>query len=252
MLRAAHHSDLTRKDYDVTRQAEHFEEVKALLRGQINQYSMSLAEEKSQHEGLKISMSHLREKAKTNQKFAAGLQKDYEKLKKVALDCQEECKQTLQQKASELENEKEVLRREVSLVLDNVAKGHKKLKATADELCLRLEFSEAKRRTLKNELTKQTVLYAEERATRNDLEGRILSLGPSMQEHLRDHYSQLIEKLEKLQASVHDISSPPQQQQNPAGVEECLEILQQLQGTPFLTLEHGKKFETMLRAVYEG
>lgn len=179
MLRAAHHADLTQKDHDVAKQAEHFEEVKTLLRGQINQYSMNLAEEKSQHGILKTYMSNLREKARTNQKFAAGLEKDYEKLKKLTIDCQEECKKTLQQKTWELEYEKESLRREVSSILDNVAKGHKKLKSTANELYLRLEFSEAKRMTLAEQLTKQTALYAEEKAIRNNLEGRLLSLGPS-------------------------------------------------------------------------
>lgn len=250
MLRLAHHSDISRRDHDVARQAEHFEEVKAALQSQINRYSMNLADEKSQHDVLKASMSQLRDKAKTNQKFAAGLQKDYEKLKKATLDCQEEYKRTLQQKTVELEQEKNSLRFEVGLVLDHVAKGNKKLKSMADELYLRLELSEAKRIALKDELTKQTSLYEEEKATRNYIAGRLLSFGPSVQEQLRDYSRQLTEKFENLQASVHNVSS--QQQQEPKGIEECLKVLQQIKDTPFLTLEHVQKSETMLRAVHEG
>jgi hypothetical protein len=246
-LREAYHADKYQKQCDMATQSKHFNEVKALLQDQIHQYTITVTEWKNKYDALNTSTLYLREKAKTNQKYVTGLQKDHEKLQKSVLVFQDDCKKALQQKIIEVEYEKQSLQRELETTLESLAKGQRTLKGTVDELYVRLIISESKRKDLAESLAKQVSIYDEERTRRKDLETKLLPLFQTVQRQLGDRSTQIVLKLESLQASVDGVTSGLSRD---SGVQECLDVLRKLQDTPFLTIKDVQKTERMLRYVH--
>jgi hypothetical protein len=247
-LRIAHLAEQHRTKHDRSTETKHFEEVKSLLQDQINHHSMTAAEWKDKHQSLIGSVSILREKAKTNQKFVSGLQKDYEKLQKSAVSFQDECKRVLQHKIAEIESEKEALRHESETALDTLARSQKSLKVTVDDLYVMLTISQSKRKDLAESLNQQVRMYEDEKAKRSDLEMEILASVQGVERQLDDRSTVLVEKLVSLQASVHDATAGNAKD---SAVQECLAALRKLQVTPFLTTKDVQKAEGMLRFVQE-
>ncbi|KAF2825351.1 hypothetical protein CC86DRAFT_383251 [Ophiobolus disseminans] len=248
-LRNAYITEKRRQDEDLEAQNKNFEEVKALLQDQINQYSITVVEWKERYDGLNANVVQLRDKAKTNQRYVTGLQKDYEKLQKSTLDAQNECKKVLQHKIAEIESEKESLRRDFESTMDTVAKGQKAMRSTVEDLYVRLTISESKRKDLAENMSKQVAMFEEEKTKRNELEKQLLSSVHSVQRQLGDQSTQLVEKVESLQKSVESAMS---EDEKDASAAECLTILREFQGTPFVTAKDLKKAEGMLRFVHDG
>jgi hypothetical protein len=248
-LGAAHHADQLRKDSHITTQAEHFKEVKTLLQDQLNQYSVTISEWKDKHAALNANVVHLREKAKTNQKYVSGLQKDHEKLQRCLVTLQDECKKVLKEKIAEVEHEKKSLLHEFNNTLDTLGKGHKNLKETVDDLYVQLRISEAKRRDLAENMTKQIAMYEQEKSQRNDLESQLLPSIQSVQRQLEDRSAHLSGNINALQNSINGVTSGLAQD---TSLQECIAILRKVQKTPFLTAKDGEKSEGILRFVYDG
>lgn len=248
-LRAAYVAEQDRKNNDLAKETKHFEELKTRLENEINHHRDMADEWKDRHDGLKFNVERMREKAKTNQKYVTGLQKDYEKLQKAAVSRHEDCKKALQQQIAEVEKEKNELRRDFDATLDKVSKGQRSLRQTIDDLYVRLIISESKRKDLAENMTKQVAMYEEEKAKRNDVEKQLLSSVQGVQQQLGDHSTQFIDKLESLQAMVE--SAQAQDKSDPSA-QECLVALKQLQSIPFLTTKDLEKAAGMLRFVHEG
>ena len=248
-LRKAYHADKHRKDHDMATQKAHFEEVKTLLRGEIQRSSDTIDGLKMKYAALEKSTKQWQEKANRNQKFVTGLQTDHEKSQKSALAFQDECKKVLQQKITELENEKLSLQHEFEMTVETLAKGQRATKATIDDLYTRFIISESKRRDLAESLTKQSSMYEEERTRRKDLETKLLPSFQSIQRQFGDRSTQIVQKLENLQASVDGVASGLAES---SGVQECHDALRKLQDIPFLTTKDVTKAEGMLRFVHSG
>jgi hypothetical protein len=247
-LREAYCTEQHHKDHNIATQTNHFEEVKANLQDQINQYSVIITKWKDKHDALNMKVLQLQERAKTNQKYVSGLQKDHKKLQKSAIAFQDECKRTLQQKIAEVESEKKSLQRELEKTLDTLAKGQRTLKGTADDLYERLTTSDIKRKNLAEDLNKQVTMYEEEKSKRIDLETQILSSFQSVQRLLGESSSHLLERFESLQSSVE--SGALANEKN-STVRECFATLQKLQVTPSLTTKDIQKAEGMVRFMYD-
>jgi uncharacterized coiled-coil DUF342 family protein len=247
-LGAAHHADQSRKDNHITTQAEHFREVKTLLQDQMKQYCVTISEWKDKHAALSTNVVHLREKAKTNQKYVSGLQKDHEKLQRCLVALQDECKKVLEEKVAEVEHEKKSLLLEFNNTLDILGKGQKKLKGTVDDLYVRLRISESKRRDLTENMTKQIAMYEEEKARRNDLESQLFPSIRNVQRQLEDRSTQITGSISTLQNSINKAASGLGQD---TSLQECIETLRKFQKTPFLTVKDGQKSEGMLRFMYD-
>jgi hypothetical protein len=248
-LRKAYHADKLSRDLNVGTQISNLEREVSRLKEQIGQDTAAIAAWEEKYNGLHGNLMHLREKAKTNQKYVSGLQTDYEKLQKSASTHKDESEKVLREKIDELEDEKQSLRGQLNVTLDAVGKGQRRLKETVNELDSRLELSELKRRLLAENLSRQTCMYEEEKTKRTDLERQLLSSIQSMQHELKTHSANLIEKLETMQTSVDGVASEMNQE---TGVQECLGVLRELQKTPFLTLKDGQRAENMLRFTHEG
>jgi hypothetical protein len=245
----AYHAQKSQKDHDLATQAKHFEEVKTLLHDQLNQCSVAITEWKEKYDALHNRTEQLRERAKSTQRYVSGLQTDHEKLQRSAVAYREVCKEALQQRIAEVENEKQSLQREFDATLDSLAKGQRSSKSTVDEIYMRYIISESKRKELAENLTKQVTLYEEEKTRRKDLENKLLPSFQNLQLQLGNRSAQLIEKLEGLQNSVDGMACELGQD---FGVQECLHALRKLQGVPFLTTKDVEKAERMLRFVRDG
>ena len=248
-LHTAYLAEKSQKDHDLATKVEHFKELKTQLQAQIKQQETTINEWKDRHDGLDSRVGQMREKAKTNQKYVTGLQKDYEKLQKSVATFQEECKKTLRQAIAEVEIEKNDLRRDFETTLNTVSKSQKNLKQTIDDLYVRLIISESKRKDLAENMSKQVAMYEEEKSKRNDIEKQLLSSVQSVQRQLGDHSTQFVEKLESLQALVE---SGQTEDRPDSSAHKCLVVLKQLQSIPFITTKDLGKVASMLRFVHEG
>jgi hypothetical protein len=247
-LREAYCTEQHQKDHDIATQTKHFEEIKANLQDQINQYSVIITKWKDKHDALNMKVLQLQERAKINQKYVSGLQRDHEKLQNSASAFQDECKRTLQQKIAEVESEKKSLQRELEKTLDTLVKGQRTLKGTVNDLYERLTTSDIRRKHLAEDLNKQVTMYEEEKSKRIDLETQMLSSFQSVQRLLGDCSTQLLEKFESLQSSVESSVLANEKQ---SIVQECFATLQKLQDTPSLAIKDIKKAEGMLRFMYD-
>lgn len=248
-LRVAYAAEQHQQKDALAMQTKNYDEAKRLYQDQINQYIITVAEWKERYHGLSGNVTQLREKAKTNQKYVTGLQKDYEKLQKLAANAQNECRNILQHKIAEVENEKESLRRELETTLDTVAKGQKASKDTIEELYVRLIISDSKRKDLAENLSGQVAMFEEEKKKRNALEKELLSSVQGVERQVGNCSKQLFEKIENLKTSVE---SAAREDEEVSSAHQCLVILRELQGTPSITTKDLRKAEGMLRFVHEG
>jgi esterase/lipase len=248
-LSTAHHADQSRKDRDIEKEAEYSKEVKALLQAQINQLTETISEWKGKFAALNTVVIDFREKAKTNQKFVSGLQKDHEKLQKSVVTIRDECKKALREKIAELEHEKSSLLRQFDTTLASLEKGQKKAKGTIDELYVDLRISQSKRKDLEGNLTKQIAMYEEEKSKRNDLEKRLLPSVQTVQRLLDDRSTQLIKSLDALRTSLDGVAA---NKETDASLQECVDTLRKIQARPSLTSKDLERSEGMLRFVHNG
>jgi hypothetical protein len=247
-VRLAFLAEQYRRNYDHATELKHLKEVKTLLQDQINLQNVTIVEWKDKHDKLSDNVAVLREKARTNQKYVAGLQKDYQKLQKSASILQDDCKKTLQQKIAEVESEKDSLRHEFEMTLEALAKSQKNLRETIDDLYVRLVISESKRKDLAENLNKKVAMYEEEKRKRDELEKQLLCSFQNIQRQLDDGSTALTEKLSNLQTSIDGFAAV---QEHDSGVQDCLVVLQKLKTTPFLTIKDVQKAEGMLRFVHK-
>jgi hypothetical protein len=247
-VRLAFLAEQYRRNHGHATELKHLEEFKTLLQAQVNLQNVTIVEWKDKHNKLSENVVMLREKAKTNQKYVAGLQKDYQKLQKSAAIFQDDCKKVLQQKVAEVESEKDSLRRDLEMTLEALAKGQKNLRETINDLYVRLIISESKRQDLAEDLKMKVAMYEEEKRKRNELEKQLLCSVQSVQRQLDDGSTTLTEKLVNLQTSIEGFAAV---QEHDSGVQNCLVALQKLQATPFLTMKDVQKAEGMLRFVHE-
>ena len=247
-LRAAMMADNFRMQHENTMTMKQNEERTALLKETVGLQNNTIAEYKQKHLDLDGALTRLTDKAKTNQIYVTGLQRDYEKLQKSVKTFQDQSRKDLRAKIVEIENEKDSLRREFEATTDVLAKSQKNMRKMVEDLYIRLTLSDSKKRDLAENLRKQEAMYQEERRKRDELEKQLLSGVQNMQRQLGDSSTTLVDKLELLESSVNKVATKDDLH---VEIKECLTVLRSLQSTPFLTSKDVQKAEGMLRFVHE-
>ncbi|KAF1829285.1 hypothetical protein BDW02DRAFT_561435 [Decorospora gaudefroyi] len=247
-LRLAIEAEKSQMQYEHTTALKRQKECSDLLRELVGAQAGTIANWKQKHHDLAGTLTRVTEKAKTNQRYVTGLQNDYEKLQKSFTSFYDENKKTLQAKIAEIEKEKDYLRREFDATIEKMVKSQRNLKSAVEDLYVRFVLSDSKRKDLAENLCKQEAICQEERQKRNDLEKQLLSGVESMQRQFRDSSTALINKIDLLQASANKQAANDDQD---AGINECLSLLRKLQSTPFLTAKAVQKAEGMLRFINE-
>jgi uncharacterized protein YhaN len=165
-------------------------------------------------------------------------------MKEMAKTLEKVYNETIQQKTAEIDREKKTLQHELMVTLDTLERGQRNLKATVDDLYVRLRISQSKRADLEENLNKQIALCEEEKSKRSDLEKQVSSSVQNIQRQLGGGSTQLSEKLEALQTSVDGVVQDNKQDPR---IEECVTVLQKLWHVPFVTSRDVLKAEGMLR-----
>jgi hypothetical protein len=218
-LRMAMLADSFRMQHEHMVATNQYTELSTALNIKIDMQKKTIAEHEQKNEDLKGALSRLEKKAETNQRYVIGLQKDHEKLKKSFTSLENQNKKILQAKLSEIENEKDSLRRDFEVTIETLGKNHKNLKATINDIYMRLVISESKKKGLEEDLSKQEKMCEAERRKRDDLEKQLLSGAQSIQRQLEEGSTALVNKLALLQSSVDAIAAEDAPNE---GIKECL------------------------------
>ena len=242
-LRIALLADKFRIQHEHDSSIKHHQKTEASLRELVASQGSGLAEWKMKHEDLRNSIIRLTGKAKTNQKYVTGIQKDYERLQQSVTAFKNQNTETLRQKIAEIENEKKILRKEVESTLDVLSRSQKKLQETVVYFYMRLEICGSEKANLAQQLYRQNLLYEEERIKRSDLEKNLVSSVQAMQHELGDVSTLLVRSVNDLQSSP--LLNHPEENRHHE-IEQCLEILQTLQKIHFLTPKDISKAEAMI------
>ncbi|KAI8931773.1 hypothetical protein NX059_011411 [Plenodomus lindquistii] len=248
-LRVSLLAEKFRKEHEQSTSTKRHEEVVAALYGRIESQAEQISDGKGRVEELRSMLARLTEKAKTNQKYATGLQKDYEKLQKTVTVFQAQNKKTLQDKISEIQNERDSLCGELESTLGSFATLKNNMTKTIDDLYVRLQTSESKRRDYVEILGKQNAMLRDERTKRDALEKSLVASFQGIQRQLGESTSLLTTKLDTLQSHTASATAIESQGSN---IKECLLSMRALQSTPFLTTQDAQKAERMLRFMQES
>lgn len=234
--------------HEQMKEAKHLEDMRIVLQDKLDSQKETIAELKAKRQEQNAFIVRLTEKAKTNQKYAAGLQKDYEELQKLVCSFQRENKRTLQEKIAEIEREKESLRCMFEVATDASMKSQTNMKSMLEELYTRWIISESEKKGLAENLENQKSVYEDEKKKRDNLEKQLLSSVLAVQKQLGDAFIPLTGKLTQIQVSVDSFAADDKRD---AGVKECLDALKQIQTAPFLTLKDVQKAERILRSMHD-
>lgn len=247
-LRVSLLAEQFRKDHERSASTKQHDQLVAELNKRIKSRDEIITQLQTSKEELGSGLTRLTGKAKTNQNYVAGLQKDYEKLQKSVTVFQAQNTKILQEKIAEVENERNSLYEEFQLTLGSFEKIKKNMKATIDDMFVRLQISESKRTGYAETLSKQNVMLQEERTRREALEKNLTASVQAMQKQLGENTLILIAKLEAFQSQAATALAVGNQDSN---TKECLKAIRALQSTPFLTTHDVQKAERMLHFVHE-
>ncbi|KAH9879650.1 hypothetical protein IAQ61_001469 [Plenodomus lingam] len=247
-LRVSLLADQFRKEHEQSNFKKHYEDTIANLNEQIKVKEEAIFKLRGSQGELECALNRLTEKAKTNQKYVAGLQKDYDKVQKLVKTFQAQNAKTLREKITEIETERQSMCRHLESTLDSFAKLKRNMKETIDDLYVRLTISESKRAGHVETLIKQNSMLQEERTKRDALEKSLLASVQTIQQQIGENTLTLITKLETFQSLAAKTSDLETQT---SVSKECLAAIHCLQSRPFLTIENIQRAERMLRSVHE-
>ncbi|KAH6629157.1 hypothetical protein C7974DRAFT_182211 [Boeremia exigua] len=223
-------------------------EEKAQLQRTISEQLITNTELHFKLQAAEHRLMRIREKAISDQRYVAGLQKDHERMKKSVVEFQERNAQDLQDKVAGAATEWEVLQSELEKTLALSAQAQKAMRATMQESQLQYCKALLREEQLKTQLDERTSMYNEERARRVELEKQLLPSIQNVQRQLNESSASHLDKLEGLRADLEGRAAETNTDQC---VEECLLILKRLDSLPLLTSNDVRKAEGMLRFLHE-
>jgi uncharacterized coiled-coil DUF342 family protein len=237
-----------RKHHEYNKQSECYQERITTLLEQVNFHKERATVYKQERDELKMALSNLTSKAKTNQKFLEGLQKDFEKLKKSTATAEQHNKKVLQAKITEIEQEKQDLMNEFEITTNKLAESQRKIRIVADELYVQLAIASSANKRLSERANELEAELAGEKKKRENIENKVFNQIQQLQHQLRYGSKAIVEKLEVFQTSIERVAT---HDSHDIQIKECLNILNDLQREPFLKSQDIHKAEGMLRFVRE-
>ncbi|KAF3042618.1 hypothetical protein E8E12_000579 [Didymella heteroderae] len=208
----------------------------------------TIAEQRMKLEISKERFAKLTDKLKSSQKFVSGLQKDHEKLQKDTVILKEQNKRVLQDKIAQILKEKEELQAGLEGMVNSCKKSQRSMLKTMHEVQLRYVTALSRENGLKSRIEERMAMYEEEKQKRTELEQRLLPAVESMQRHLSEGSTTLVEKISSLRASIASLAA---ENDRDSTAQELSLTLQKLQSLPLLTSNDVRKAEGMLRYLHE-
>ncbi|RMZ68726.1 hypothetical protein GMOD_00002544 [Pyrenophora seminiperda CCB06] len=235
-FRVQHEQTTTKKQYEET--IMHLQSLVG-----VNEKNAILWEEK--YEDSRKAYSRVVAGAKDNQKYLTGLQNDFEKLQKSVDDFKSRNKEAWKNKIAEIEDEKNLLRKECEMTIVKLTGSMRNMKKVVEDLYLELVISESKKTVLLETLSKQEASCKASEKKRDDLEKQLVSCTQTTHSQVADKFNTLVSMLKSLQSSVEKTAAKDRENLK---IEGCLNALRGLEMTNFLKAED---VENMLRSVHE-
>jgi hypothetical protein len=208
-LRVALLTDQLRTEYDHDLDVERWKGANSALKNKIGAHEVTIENLRSQQQEWMSNAGRFTERAIINQKFAKGIQADYEKLRKEAAAFHLQSEQILQKEIAEMEKERTDLRREFEKTTTSMERSQRGMLSAMKEMHERLSSTEGQRKLLV-----QQILEKEKRCT--ELKTQILV----SEQKARSQPDPVVERLDRIY-SQHD-------QANTQRTQELLKVNQSL------------------------
>ena len=247
-VRNAYLAEQNRVQDEMTSAVSSLQAEKHQLQGTMLEQQTLIGELQAKLERRERDLARLGERARTNAKYIAGIQKDHEKLQKSMDVSQKENKRALQEQIAELLEERVTLQCGYKLAIDTAMKSQKAMRSTMQELYMHYIMSLEREKNLEVRLNEQVRLYEDEKSRRIELEKYVLPSIQGVQHQLNEGSAVLSDKFGELLAALELRRA---EDGNDGDTKECLLILQKLQSMRFLTPDDFQKAEGMLRFLYE-
>ncbi|KAF1359245.1 hypothetical protein EJ07DRAFT_178857 [Lizonia empirigonia] len=232
----------------MTSTIEELKEDKMQLQKKLLEQQTVIAEQRMRLETYERNHARLNEEAKKIQRYAAGLQNDYEKCRKSVLSFEKDTKQTLQDQIADLVREKADLEVHVNQVKDAFNKDKGKWKKIVEEAQTQHIVASSQNTDLKKQLVEQTRMYEAERSRCIEIEKQLLLSLRTLQHQSSESSATLIDKLSSIGTIIDSLAS---ENCKDSGIKDCLRILQRLDSMPLLTANDVRRVEGMVRSLYE-
>ncbi|KAJ4322329.1 hypothetical protein N0V94_002438 [Neodidymelliopsis sp. IMI 364377] len=222
------------------------EKDKAGLQNKVLEQQNKIAGLEVQVKTMKEKFSKLDEKATTHQRYAAGLQKDYEKIQKSMTTSQEQNKQALQDQILTITEEKKTLQMSFNSTIDDLTNNRRKMQKTMEEVWMHYVMSLSDKRDLENRINEHVRMYEYEKSRRIDVEEQLLSSLQDTQRQLSESSGTFIDKASTFYTNLKEREA---EERNGCGIKDCLEILQKLDAKPLMTADDVRRAESILCSV---
>jgi hypothetical protein len=219
-LRIALLTDQLRVKYDRDLDIEKWNEASNALNMKIRTHEATIEDLKSQQKDWLFTAGRFTEKAVNNQKFAKGIQADYEKLRKEAAAFHTQSEQALRKEIAEMEKERTDLCREFEKTTTSMERSQRAMVSAMDEMHDKLSSTEARRNNLFAELAIMSRKYEQKKERCGVLEKQISVSEEKARSQPDERNDPVIERLDRLH-SQHD-------QANTQRTQELLKINQSL------------------------
>lgn len=247
-IRNACLADQNQLEDQMTSTIEILKEDKTQLQEKLLKQQAVIAEQSMRLNTHERNHARLNEEAKRIQRYAAGLQSDYEKCRKSVLSFEKDTKQALQDQIANLVREKADLELHVNQVKDALNKDKGKWKQIVEEAQTQHSIASSQNTDLKKQLAEQTRMYEAERSRCIEIEKQLLLSVRTLQSQSSESSATLIDKLSRIGMSIDSLAS---ENCKDSGIKDCLRILQRLDSMPLLTANDVRRVECMVRSLYE-
>jgi hypothetical protein len=219
-LRVALLTDQLRVKYDHDIDVKKWNEANNALNNQIKAHEANIEHLKAQQKEWMFDAGRFTEKAINNQKFAKGIQADYEKLRKEAAAFHIQSEQALRKEIAEMEKERTDLCREFEKTTTSMERSQRGMLSAMHEMHDKLSSTEARRNNLFAELAIMSRKYEQKKGRCEELEKQISVSEEKARSQPDERHDPVIERLDRLR-SQHD-------QANTQRTQELLKINQSL------------------------
>jgi hypothetical protein len=237
-LRVALLTDQLRAKYDHDLDMEKWSEVNNALNDKIKAHEATIGDLKAQQKEWMFDAGRFTEKAINNQKFAKGIQADYEKLRKEAAAFHTRSEQVLQKEITKMEKERRDLCREFEKTTNSMERSQRRMLSAMNEMHDKLSSTEIRRNNLFKELAIMSMNYEEKKKRCKELEKQISVSEQKTQSQPDEMHASVIERLDRLQSQNDQANT--QRTQELLNINQSLTEMRETLLTPATAEDLGK------------
>ncbi|KAF2713754.1 hypothetical protein K504DRAFT_462253 [Pleomassaria siparia CBS 279.74] len=248
-VRLAVESDMSKATAAYSYQLEERDNRVVSLKGELFSKDDTIKQLEDAGTVMRLKLNTQTDRARQLSTWVDGLEHDHEKNRETTKTYHDAVNKAWNEKVAEMEGEKAELRRQTQDTIVALEKSHRSVNRVMVECHEKLLLSEQKKNALVHALLTQDALLESEKRKSAYLEEQIKSTLHNIQEQLEKSNNTVFEKLSSIQTSVSDTTAD---EARDSCLNKCVDVLNSLRATPFLTVKDTQKAEAMLRFVHES